>query len=104
MISQSPDVLALVLIGSDHVSNSVASSGYDNVCCKFDFQHASWEMLKFVELELKTTENESDWFGGMTISVEMLKVYEEYVKFHLFLFVLFMDAAHYFNIFYFQIQ
>ncbi|KAK6628555.1 hypothetical protein RUM43_002370 [Polyplax serrata] len=78
LISQSPDVLALVLIGSDDVSNSVASSGYDNVCCKFDFQHASWEMLKFVELELKTTENESDWFGGMTISVEMLKVYEEF--------------------------
>lgn len=72
------DVVNLVLIGSDNVSSSLSSSGYNNICCKFDFQPASWEMLKFIECDVETTENFSDWLGALIVSIEMLKVYEEY--------------------------
>lgn len=69
--------MGLILIGCDDVNNSWARSGYKNLCCKFDLQQASWDMLKFVEVEVDTTENESDWIGALVVSIEMLKIYDE---------------------------
>ena len=59
------------------MNNAWKLSGYNNINCKFEFQNASWDMLKFIELEIRQTENDSDWLGALIMSMEMLKVYEE---------------------------
>lgn len=64
-------------MGTDETDNRLDQDVYKNIACKFDFQTASWDMLRFIENEVKTTNKTSDWINALVVSMDLLKSHEE---------------------------
>lgn len=77
LIAQSKDHVALVLMGTDETDNALDQDVYENIACKFDFQRVSWDMLKFIETQVKSTNKVADWIKALVVSLDLLKNHEE---------------------------
>ncbi|KAL0275345.1 UNVERIFIED_CONTAM: hypothetical protein PYX00_003217 [Menopon gallinae] len=76
--SMSKDLIGLMLTGTDEESTSDDYKwASKNLCLKFDFAYASWDILEYIDLEVRHTDKVSDWVGALAAGIKQIKVLEE---------------------------
>lgn len=64
-------------MGTDETDNALGGNDYPNIVCKFDFQMPSFDMLRFIETGVKTTNKSSDWVKALVVCLDMLNSHEQ---------------------------
>ncbi|KAJ9590743.1 hypothetical protein L9F63_016259, partial [Diploptera punctata] len=74
IFSESKDEIALVLLGTEHTENNL---DYDHIVVPFSLTLASWELLQYVENDLKESKIRADWLDAVVVGMDLLKEHSQ---------------------------
>lgn len=68
--------MGLMLIGSENTNNALASrfrDRYNNIEEAFCLSLSSWEMLNYVNNNVKPSNVQADWLKGIAVAIDFLQ-------------------------------
>lgn len=75
IFSKPKDEIGLILMGTNSTHNNLHTTlgGYENISEAFDIGTTNWQMLKILDKEISSNNNDADWLDALIVAMDFMK-------------------------------